>query len=119
MSFISSAATNRPQLAPNGFMVPDAAAQMKAKIVTLLAVAIENGHEAIVLSAFGCGAFRCPPLHVAKLFYEALQELGGGFKKVVFAIFNDHNAKGEGNVKPFADVFETKAQLFEGWKVQM
>jgi uncharacterized protein (TIGR02452 family) len=46
---------------------------MKAKIKTLLSVALESGHDALVLSALGCGAFACPPRHIAALFKEAIE----------------------------------------------
>jgi len=49
-------------------------------------VAIANGHDSIVLSAFGCGAYRCPPRQVAELFKQVIGEYGSYFKKIVFAI---------------------------------
>jgi hypothetical protein len=40
-------------------------------------------------------------------------DFAGCFKWVMFAIYNDHNAKlehnPEGNIKPFEDIFEQKA----------
>jgi len=81
------------------------------KLRGLFWTALENGHDSIVLSAFGCGAFANPPHHIAQLFHLVLNEpnFKGKFKHVVFAIFDDHNARKkhnpEGNVKPFLDVF--------------
>ena len=76
-------------------MVPDAATMMRAKIETIFKIALEQsaneferfvwqnpmcacaGHTQLVLSAFGCGAFRCPPDHVAHIFKAVLQQYAG------------------------------------------
>jgi len=77
----------------------------------LLWTALTNGHDSIVLGAWGCGAFRNPPNHIALLFQQVLQEpeFRGRFKRVVFAIFDDHNARKahnpKGNLLPFQQVF--------------
>jgi len=114
MSILSCPAISHPILVGEKMdrMNSNAVGTMKSKIKTLLAVGKLHGHDALVLSALGCGAFRCPPAHVAELFKEALEnEFKGAFKRIVFAIYNDHNAFGEGNVKPFADVFAVKSIL--------
>lgn len=46
----------------------------KDKIRTILKTAILTGHDAIVLSAFGCGAFKNKPEVVARLFDDVLKE---------------------------------------------
>lgn len=105
----------------------DAADTMKNKMRAILSVGLENGNTVAVLSAIGCGAFRNPPRHIAHLFKKVIQvclhstscllasqrEFNGAYKHIVFAIYNDHNAKGEGNVKPFADAFETTVETLE------
>lgn len=92
---------------------------MKSKIRQILRVgklgAAEAGREAdaIVLGAFGCGAFRNDPHEVAALFEEVLMEdsMLGLYKKVVFAILDDSNAPaGSGNIKPFMQKFSGTAQ---------
>ena len=57
----------------------------------------------MVLSAWGCGAFRNPPQHIAKLFLECLasEPLRGAFQTVTFAILEDHNSPVGGNLPPF------------------
>ena len=83
----------------------------KEKIRTILRIGAEHHHDCLVLSAFGCGAFRNPPLHMAELFKEVFDEpeFTNQFKLVVFAIFDDHNAwrehNPEGNMVPFRRVF--------------
>lgn len=56
------------------------------KIVMIFKAAIANGHDSLLLSAFGCGAYRCPPAQVAEMFRRAIGEYGSYFKKIVFAI---------------------------------
>ncbi len=78
-------------------------------IITQLTVAHQHGYEAIVLGAFGCGAFKIPPEKMAGLYKKILSTLFKGvFKEVVFAILDD-NYKGihnlRGNFKPFKECF--------------
>lgn len=81
------------------------------KIRAIFRMSAHHGHEDLVLSAFGCGAFRNPPRHMAQLFREVLEEpeFAGVFRSIVFAIIDDHNAyrpgSPDGNFRPFADVF--------------
>lgn len=56
------------------------------KIRMLLYAGIENGNDSLVLSAWGCGAFGCPPGHVGFLFRKIIFENAGLFKKIAFAI---------------------------------
>jgi uncharacterized protein (TIGR02452 family) len=78
------------------------------KIRAILRIAAHHGHADLVLGAFGCGAFRNPPHHVARLFRDALgeAEFRGVFRRVVFAILDDRNAfnrhNPKGNLAPFA-----------------
>lgn len=59
---------------------------MENKIQALLAIAAEHGHRVLVLSAWGCGAFGCPPKHVAEIFHRVLRRYDGVFSRVVFAV---------------------------------
>ncbi len=54
----------------------------------ILDVALANGARALVLGAFGYGAFRNNPWMVAKAYKDALKEYKGAFELVVFAIFH-------------------------------
>ena len=53
----------------------------------LLSVAAANGDEVLVLGAFGCGAFQNDPSVVAKAYKDVMQEFGGRFLHVTFAVF--------------------------------
>eukprot|EP00754_Rhynchopus_humris_P045286 Rhum_TRINITY_DN476_c0_g2::Rhum_TRINITY_DN476_c0_g2_i1::g.1437::m.1437 len=113
MAFVACAAYRDPPCGPApDFALPaKVEAGMLRKIEAVLTTAVLHGHDAVVLSAFGCGAFRNPPLAVARLFKRALEKpaYAGRLRRVVFAIFNDHNSGGprnpDGNVVPFEAVF--------------
>ena len=61
----------------------------------------------MVLSAFGCGAFRNPPEIVARLFRMELAR--SPLRLAVFCIRDDHNAGRwhnlKGNLRPFQELF--------------
>ena len=86
---------------------------MQTQIELILEAARQSGCQALVLSAFGCGAYGNPPGAVAKLFKEALHRHGGQLEKVVFCILNDHNSgrshNPEGNFRPFEDIPDEQA----------
>jgi uncharacterized protein (TIGR02452 family) len=81
---------------------------IRRKIECIFDMAVQNKHDAIVLSALGCGAYCNPPKHMAELFKQVLNEkYAQKFKFVFFGIYDDKNAinNAGGNVKPFAQVF--------------
>ncbi len=75
-SFVASAAINRPRLVHAGHgkkrLEPRDASKTKRKIAAVLSIGLDHGHDSIVLSAFGCGAFQNPPEHIAEIFKELL-----------------------------------------------
>jgi uncharacterized protein (TIGR02452 family) len=53
----------------------------------VLSLGVRYGHDAIVLGAWGCGAFRNDGNEIADLFHEALSEsFKGAYRRVIFAI---------------------------------
>lgn len=112
MSIISVAGMNRPKLTPDGLqIIASLTDAVKNKIRTILRIGIVHNHDSLVLGALGCGAFRNPPRHIAKLFHEVINEpeFHGRFAKIVFAILEDHNSRlihnPEGNYFPFYEEF--------------
>jgi uncharacterized protein (TIGR02452 family) len=114
VAFLTVPAISRPALVERDgqLWLADAVAEAtRRKIRAILRIAARQGHVDLVLSAFGCGAFRNPPHHVAQLFREtlAVEEFSGVFRRIVFAILDDHNARGphspDGNYAPFAREF--------------
>lgn len=103
-----------------GGQAPDFEDTFKTRVRMILNVGLAQGHDALVLSAFGCGAFHNPPALVAKLFQVCLilklkdvilsdTGLYGNYRKVVFAILDDHNSyqlhNPDGNYAPFVARF--------------
>ncbi|MBS0650552.1 MAG: TIGR02452 family protein [Verrucomicrobia bacterium] len=105
LHFISSAAYhpgNRPQA--------DQARDdgMKQKIRMQVATGILHGCDALVLGAFGCGAFQNPPAVVARLTREVLQEdfCRGAFRHVSFAVYvAPGSARDQNNLQAFQQAF--------------
>jgi len=86
----------------------------KNKIRTIFRIALENGNDSLVLGAFGCGAFRNPPVQIARLFHDIINEneFNNRFKKIVFAIRNTiwkHKHNPDGNLYPFIEEFNTNS----------
>jgi uncharacterized protein (TIGR02452 family) len=108
-------ALNRPVIYKNSnveYRIVDSLIEpTKNKIRTIFNIAAVNQQKTLILSAFGCGAFRNPPKHIAELFKEVLEEerYKNRFKEICFAILDDHNSRKEhnpeGNYKPFKEVF--------------
>ena len=99
---VSVAAINRPDLTSDGRLVDWAVVATKKKIRSMLRIGLLHGHDAIVLGAWGCGAFRNPPEHMARLFHEVLcePEFAGKYRVVRFAVIEDHNSR-HSNFAPF------------------
>ncbi|CAF0797713.1 unnamed protein product [Adineta ricciae] len=115
ISFIACAAYSYPDTKMNVYgelelYGEDTIVRTKTKIETILKIALDNNHDTVILSAFGCGAFRNPPKHIAKLFQEVIDsKYSHAFKYIIFAIIEDHNSarshNPEGNIVPFSRVF--------------
>lgn len=65
---------------------------MKHKIEQIFQVGYQMKHDTLVLSAFGCGAFRNNPNEVAEIFNEVLATYNNCFKYVLFAIISQYDA---------------------------
>ena len=115
VSFVSASSLVKPSLVERkkkgdmGLSDEDAKT-MKRKIDAVLSIALSNGHDAIVLSAWGCGYNQLPPSHVARLFREVItSNFPACFRHVCFAILDDENTRQawnpDGNTKPFQEEF--------------
>jgi len=114
VNVVTVPAINAPELLERDgrcWLTDEMARATAVKIRAILRIAAHHRQTALVLSAFGCGAFRNPPHHVAALFHDALNEpeFVGVFGRVAFAVIDDHNAfraaSPEGNYLPFERAF--------------
>jgi uncharacterized protein (TIGR02452 family) len=80
---------------------------MKRKIRSMFRAAILQGNDSLLLSAFGCGAFKNDPKLISQWYKEVLAEpeFVGAFSKVVFGIIDDRNGA---NFKPFKETFDSR-----------
>lgn len=104
LSFLTSAAPYAPAigLATSGDL-------LRRRIHRVLAVASACGHEALVLGAWGCGAFGNDPHRTAVDFRHALEaDFRGHFSNVVFAV-TDWSPERR-TLGPFRDVFADVAK---------
>ena len=62
------------KLTADGHMPQVALDITRCKIRTIFRIGLLHGHDALVLGAFGCGAFHNPPAEVARLFHEVMEE---------------------------------------------
>jgi uncharacterized protein (TIGR02452 family) len=117
VAFVSVPAISHPDLInvdSQLFLAKSMIESTKNKMRTILRIAGKNGHDSLVLGAFGCGAFANPPHHIALLFKEifAEEEFINRFRLVVFSIIDDNNSHREhnplGNILPFQEVFDNK-----------
>lgn len=81
-----------------------------SRIRNILETAMGNGVDALILGAFGCGAFHNPPQLMADAFYQLLIREGYAqrFQKVVFAI--KRTGAVCGNLYAFERAFYGKSQ---------
>ena len=84
--------------------IPKIEPTMRQRIAKVLAVALDNKHEVLVLGAWGCGVFQNNPIDIALYFQEILDSpaFRNRFSKIVFAIY----ARDERFIRPFQAVFE-------------
>ncbi|KAG0232420.1 hypothetical protein BGW42_008211 [Actinomortierella wolfii] len=121
MSILAMPPLRNPPLVKNEkdemVLADRAAILVRKKIQAMFRIALENGYDAIVLSAFGCGRLHNPPEEIAKIFKEVIKtyymggiKKGRTFKEIVFAITSyqdpDPNVDEYLNFKTFKDVME-------------
>src|SRR5271167_1548793 len=99
LSFITCAAPYAPAIGQ-----PQAGDLLQRRIHRVLAIARAYGYSALVLGAWGCGAFENDPQRTANDFRQALEgDDSGTFSEIVFAI-TDWSPERR-FLGPFRDVF--------------
>ncbi|MEO3785483.1 TIGR02452 family protein [Actinocorallia sp. B10E7] len=100
VSFITSAAPNRGALPP-GTPVSEA---LRRRAWKVLALAAAEGHEHVVLGAWGCGVFRNDPAEVAEIWSDLLSgPFSGRFAHVAMAVWDPDGTTPQ--YRAFARVF--------------
>ena len=106
---IAMAAYRNPEL-KNQLLANKCAVGTLKKIENIFSIAYHHGHDYLVLSALGCGAFQNPPDHVAMIFKSVILQYAGFFKQIYFAIVDDHNTGNKinpnGNFLPFKTILD-------------
>ncbi len=111
---ISVAAINGPRIGADGMMFKEETELTLDKMRTIFRIGKANDHDALVLSAMGCGAFANPPAHIARLFHQVIEEeeFKGRFRLIDFAILDGYRTgmrhNPEGNLVPFQREFIKK-----------
>ena len=102
LSFITCAAPYAPAIGQ-----PQAGNLLQKRIRRLLAIAQSYRYAALVLGAWGCGAFGNDPQRAAEDFRQALEnDFSGAFSEIVFAIVDWSPERRY--LGPFRDVFAEK-----------
>jgi uncharacterized protein (TIGR02452 family) len=108
LSFLTCAAPYAPDVGQ-----PRAGDLLQKRIHRVLAIARAFGHAALVLGAWGCGAFENDPHRTAADFRQALEgDYSGAFSEVVFAI-SDWSPERR-FLGPFRDVFAATGRTQPG-----
>jgi uncharacterized protein (TIGR02452 family) len=111
---ISVAAIAGPMVDANGMMSEEDAKLTLDKMRTIFRIGALQGHDSLVLSAMGCGAFANPPEHIAKLFHQVIEEeeFKNRFRLIDFAILDGYRTglrhNPDGNLVPFLREFGAK-----------
>ena len=74
LGIVTVAAMNRPELKDHYRIADHLVEPVKEKMRTIFRIALKHGHDSMVLGAWGCGAFKNPPQHIAKLFHQVMEE---------------------------------------------
>lgn len=92
VSIITSPAVNAGAVRKNEVAaIPRMKPVMETRIRSVLAVAKQNGHNSLVLGAWGCGVFGNSAFDIAQWFAEALlndTRYSGVFEEIIFAVYD-------------------------------
>jgi uncharacterized protein (TIGR02452 family) len=65
--------------------------ESRRRIDALLKLCAQRGYKIVILSAYGCGAYRNPPKVIASIFKELLDTCYGRyFERVIFSVIGDN-----------------------------
>lgn len=93
ISCLAIAAIRNPELNKDGLYRPSDRRVMIEKIKGIFKIALLKGHDSVVVSALGAGAYHNPPEQVAQIFREVIPEFRKYFKRITFAILDYRGSK--------------------------
>ncbi|GAB2863243.1 TIGR02452 family protein [Actinocorallia aurea] len=104
VAFLTSPAPNRGALPPD----VDVSALLRLRAAKVLSLAASEGHERLVLGAWGCGVFRNDPAEVAAVWADLLDgPFAGAFAHVAMAVWDPGRATPQ--YRAFAGRFKERA----------
>lgn len=108
VSVITVAAPRLPKLTSDGLSFANETDlnDLREKIKLIYRLAAHNGQTNLILGAMGCGAYRCPPVLVAREMREIIEteEFAGWFEHVAFAVYG-RGKIGQRNLEVFQREF--------------
>lgn len=104
VDMVAISALKRPKLTNDGHLNEKDRLITYHKIEGIFKIALENGHDSLVLGALGCGAYQNPPEDVAKIFQMVIRHYERYFRRITFAIIDDKNSNG--NLSIFKRIFQ-------------
>jgi uncharacterized protein (TIGR02452 family) len=113
LDFIACPGLHNPELSDDGALRRDDEDRLRVKLRLIFQGASANGNDSLVLGAMGCGAWRNPPAHVARIMREEVERARGAFARIVVACLEVdardyivlHRDRGESNFRVFAREF--------------
>lgn len=88
LDFVACPGIRHPMLSSEGRLYEADEARLEVKVRTVLQVAARHGNDAVVFGAIGCGAWKCPPTHVAEVLARELASAAesGAFRRIDLAV---------------------------------
>jgi len=80
---------------------------------------LDNGHDSLVLGAWGCGVFKQRPVQIASMFLQILDEpeFKNKFKDIRFAVIGTKNVMGFEQVIEGFDTLQFDDRPDEWWQM--
>jgi uncharacterized protein (TIGR02452 family) len=100
LDFIAMSAVHKPGMYDGDYLDPSEKAAMVDKIDAIFRYAAYQEKNSLVLGALGCGAYGNPPLHVCKMYADAVTKYRKFFGNITFAVLAVGKG-GEANFKLF------------------
>lgn len=85
LDFIACPALQRPQLTYEGSLREEDETVLRKKLRLVFQAAYRCRNDSVILGAMGCGAWRNPPEHVARIMREECEMIKHAFREIIVA----------------------------------